>query len=379
MATHPAGAALTTTSLAITGDANGNNGVGTDGSRADNFTLTAATGGTTVGNAVTAVRGGERFQVIQLTTPGVVTLSGLGITVKFDNVGPSAYSGHFLSSDDTLNKIWYAGVYTAQTNGIPPGGVCGNVTTCSTTPAILDGAKRDRRVWSGDLSVEGRTMFDSLGFGANGSDYIKYSIQGYGSAPLANGSTCGQTSNWVPLPAGPVACSFYSPTYSMYYVLDLAEYYLYSGDTAFAESQYQVMKNELAYNATSVDPATGPTTVAGSDWDFYDGSKGGSAAQGGAVTATNITYYKTLVDAAWLASQLAVNDPGNADAATWTADAAAWSSQAATLKAAINSHLFNAGLGVYYDRPRWFWKAYYDPNVNFSHRDMVRLGAGLKF
>lgn len=344
---HEAGTPLTTSATSITGDANGNNGVGTDGSRADNFTLTTASGGTTIGNAVTAVQGGERFQAIQLTTPGTVTLSGLGITTKFDNAGPSAYNGYFLSSDDTLNKIWYAGVYTAQTDAIPPGGVCSNATTCSTTSAILDGAKRDRRVWSGDLSVEGRTMFDSLGFGPNGSVYIKDSIQGYGSAPAANGSTCGQTSNWIPLPAGPVSCSFYSPTYSMYYVLDLAEYYLYSGDITFAESQYQVMKNELAYNATSVDPATGLTTVAGSDWDFYDGGKGGSSAQGSAVTATNVTYYKTLVDAAWLASQLASNDPGSPNAATWTADAAQWSSQAAALKTSINAHLFNAGLGAY--------------------------------
>lgn len=43
------------------------------------------------------------------------------------------------------------------------------------------------------------------------------------------------------------------------------------------------------------------------------------------------------------------------------------------------AYLRNAGLGVYYDRPRWFWKAYYDPNVNFTRQDMVRLGAGLKF
>ncbi len=346
-AAQPAGTTLTTAATTITGDANGNNGVGTDGSRADNFTLTTASGGTTVGNAVTAVQGGERFQAIQLTTPGTVTLSGLGITTEFDNAGPSAYDGYFLSNDDTLNKIWYDGVYTAQTDAIPAGAVCSNATTCSTTPAILDGAKRDRRVWSGDLSVEGRTMFDSLGFGANGSDYIKDSIEGYGSAPAANGSTCGQTSNWVPLPAAPVACSFYSPTYSMYYVLDLAEYYLYSGDAAFAESQYQVMKNELAYNATSVDPTTGLTTVAGSDWDFYDGSKGGTAAQGGAVTATNVTYYEALVNGAWLASQLAASDPGNANAATWTADATAWTAQATALKTSINKYLFNTGLGVY--------------------------------
>ena len=39
----------------------------------------------------------------------------------------------------------------------------------------------------------------------------------------------------------------------------------------------------------------------------------------------------------------------------------------------------NVGIGVYYDRPKWFWKAYYDPRVNFTNRTMVRTGIGLKF
>ncbi len=37
------------------------------------------------------------------------------------------------------------------------------------------------------------------------------------------------------------------------------------------------------------------------------------------------------------------------------------------------------GLGVYYDRPHWFWKLHYDPHVNFSGQTMVRTGIGLKF
>jgi hypothetical protein len=37
------------------------------------------------------------------------------------------------------------------------------------------------------------------------------------------------------------------------------------------------------------------------------------------------------------------------------------------------------GLGVYYDRPHWFWKLYYDPHVNFTSQTMVRTGIGLKF
>ena len=37
------------------------------------------------------------------------------------------------------------------------------------------------------------------------------------------------------------------------------------------------------------------------------------------------------------------------------------------------------GLGVYYDRPHWFWKLYYDPYVNFANHTMVRTGIGFKF
>ena len=37
------------------------------------------------------------------------------------------------------------------------------------------------------------------------------------------------------------------------------------------------------------------------------------------------------------------------------------------------------GIGVYYDRHKWFWKLYYDPHVNFSDHTMVRTGIGLKF
>lgn len=42
-------------------------------------------------------------------------------------------------------------------------------------------------------------------------------------------------------------------------------------------------------------------------------------------------------------------------------------------------YIYDAGAGVYYDRPKWFWKLYYDPHVNFSGRTMVRTGVGLKF
>jgi hypothetical protein len=330
---HAAGAPVTGITPVLTGDRNGFNGVGVDPSRADTFALSAPG---TVGNAPDRIQGGQRFQAITLTTPGTVELTSVGIHFRHPNASSADYAGHFLSSDDELNRIWYQGAYTNDTNMVPIGAVPNQ-----TIPVMLDGAKRDRRPWIGDLLVQGRTAFSSLGFGAKGSDYIKSTIAAFGATQAADGSIFGHIGNWT---VWPPTGGFYSTSYSMYFVLDLASYYLYSGDTAFVESQYQAMKRQLAYNRTLVDPSNGLLVTgpgAGRDWDFYDGDKLG------AVTAYNAIYYKALTDAARLASDLAGGDPGNPSAATWQADAAMWSSQATELEQRINAALFDTARGVY--------------------------------
>jgi alpha-L-rhamnosidase len=320
-AAQGAGTAVHSSPGALTGDANGFNGVGVAARRAEDWVFSAPG---TLGNAANAIQGGERFQALTLTTPGSITLSAVGIHVRYPNAGASDYAGHFLSSDETLNKIWYQGAYTNDTNMVPIGAVPNQ-----TIPVILDGAKRDRRPWAGDLDLQGKTMFSSLGYGAKGSDYIKGSIQLFGASQAANGSIFGHIADWT---RNPPSGGFYSLSYSMYYVLNLASYYLYSGDLDFVRSQYAIVQKQMAYNRALVDPATG-LLISGSserDWDFYDGGKPG------AVTAYNAIYYKALTDAAALAT-----DVGNA------ADAALWTSQAADLKQRINATLFDSARGVY--------------------------------
>jgi hypothetical protein len=332
-AAHAAGAPVRGITGTLTGDRNGFNGVGVAPSRAENFTLT---GPGTVGNAPNAIQGGQRFQAITLTTPGTVELTSVGIHFRHPNASSADYEGRFLSSDDALNRIWYQGAYTNDTNMVPIGAVPNQ-----TIPVILDGAKRDRRPWIGDLLVQGRTAFNSLGFGAQGSDYIKGAIQEFGGTQAANGSIFGHIQNWT---VWPPTGGFYSTSYSIYYVLDLSSYYRYSADLDFVHSQYQVLKNELAYNRSLVDPASGLLVTSsgdGRDWDFYDGGKPG------AVTAYNALYYKALTEAAHLASELAQRRPGDPAAATWLADADTWSAQAAALKERINATLFDPARGVY--------------------------------
>ncbi|WP_157592504.1 alpha-L-rhamnosidase C-terminal domain-containing protein [Solirubrobacter soli] len=320
-AAQPAGTSVRGTPGTLSGDANGFNGVGVAASRAENWVFSAPG---TLGNAANAIQGGERFQSLTLTTPGTLQLSAVGIHVRYPNAGASDYVGHFLSSDSKLNKIWYQGAYTNDTNMVPIGAVPNQ-----TIPVILDGAKRDRRPWSGDLDLQGKTMFSSLGFGAKGSDYIKGSIQLFGASQAANGSIFGHIQDWT---RNPPAGGFYSLSYSMYYVLNLASYYLYSGDLDFVRSQYAIVQRQMAYNRALVDPTSGLLISNSSerDWDFYDGGKPG------AVSAYNAIYYKALTDAAYMASEL-----GN------TADAATYAAQAADLKQRINATLFDATRGVY--------------------------------
>jgi hypothetical protein len=106
---------------------------------------------------------------VQLTTPGTLTLTAAGVAFKAYRAGADRYQGWFMSSDDQLNRMWYAGAYTAQLDMVPTG-----VASCFTTPVIFDGAKRDRAVWSGDLMITNPVV--QLSLGTNSVPYVKGSI-----------------------------------------------------------------------------------------------------------------------------------------------------------------------------------------------------------
>lgn len=87
-----------------------------------------------------------------------------------------AYQGYFSCSDDLLNRIWYSGAYTLQTNAIPPATgrefpILGsgwmndqNLDLGSTGDTIyVDGSKRDRTVWPGDLGIAVPSILVSTG------------------------------------------------------------------------------------------------------------------------------------------------------------------------------------------------------------------------
>lgn len=104
-----------------------------------------------------AAQGGERYEQITLSDPGRVTLSKVGIKYIADRTQASGYQGHFLSSSDELNKIWYAGAYTLQTDLVPANSLPGSWS-------IQDGV----------LSAGGSRVNDGAGVLNRGSSWSDY-------------------------------------------------------------------------------------------------------------------------------------------------------------------------------------------------------------
>ena len=113
------------------------------------------------------LRGGFRYLTLFLITNGTTTvnITDISLEIGFQPTWSNlrAYQGYFQSNDELLNRIWYSGAYTVQTNNVPVNtgrqvpfvvGWANNGTLGPGETIIVDGAKRDRAVWPGGKKLE---------------------------------------------------------------------------------------------------------------------------------------------------------------------------------------------------------------------------------
>ncbi|KAF7372711.1 Six-hairpin glycosidase [Mycena sanguinolenta] len=286
-----------------------------------------------------SLRGGFRFLTIVLTSAeGAVTLSNVSCAISFmphvDDL--RAYTGYFFAEDpgfhdeNFLTKIWMAGAYTVQTNTVavntgrqvpfePAGHWANNATLGIAGPIIVDGAKRDRAVWPGDMGIAVPTQFVST------NDLI----------PTRNalGTMLGNINPITgALPeSGPPLSQLGSDTYHCWTLIGTHNYYLYSGDLAWVQNIWSNYTKAVAFLEAKVDPKVGLMNVTGlRDW--------ARLGQGGFNAEANAILYHVLTTAASLATAMSLPDL-----------AAAWTQNATALKTNYNAAYWVPELGMYRD------------------------------
>ena len=151
------------------------------------------------------LRGGFRYLSVFTTTNSSfdvdVDITSVTLEIAFQPTWSDlrAYGGYFYSNDELINRIWYAGAYTLQTNAVPPntgreyplldsGWKNDAYLGTSGDSIFVDGSKRDRATWAGDLAIALPSAFVSTGDfdSAKNALQLQYDLQV--SLPVSNES-----------------------------------------------------------------------------------------------------------------------------------------------------------------------------------------------
>ncbi|PQE17702.1 alpha-L-rhamnosidase B protein [Rutstroemia sp. NJR-2017a BVV2] len=228
------------------------------------------------------LRGGFRYLTLFLITNGTtsVNVSDIILDIGFQPTWSNlrAYQGYFHCNDEMLNKIWYSGAYTLQTNAVPPNtgrqiptvkiGWANNATMSPGDTVITDGAKRDRAVWPGDMGIAVPSTFVSVG---DDLDSVKNALQVmYNYQNSATGA----------FPeAGPPLLQLGSDTYHMWTMIGTYNYVLYTNDTSFLIQNWAKYLKAMDYVYGKVS-APGLLEVTGiRDWARWQQGYNNSEAQ----------------------------------------------------------------------------------------------------
>ena len=249
--------------------------------------------------------------------------NGQGAEALFRNLAIVSSSGETLyASALTDNSV--LDVFAAGTNPLP---------------VIIDGAKRDRLTFAGDLVLAAPTVYYTTG----DSEYVAGSLSLFAGFQSSTGEVSSVLS---PLLSPGIVVSdalaapnggYYSLSYSIHFINALYDYYLYTGDLDFVANEWPVVEKEFAYLRSTANPQTYPqgthlvvtNPINGMDWNVNT--------EVGTVTEYNVLYYRALNNAAAMAKAIGREDEG-----------AAFTQLASLVKSEINSTLFDAAAHLYH-------------------------------
>ena len=314
---------------------NSNGGTGQDNA------LLYALNGTNSGQYVmpdVSLRGGFRYLTIFLVadSDAAITIRNIKLEISFQPTWSNlrAYQGYFYSSEELLDKIWYSGAYTLQTNSVPGNTGRANVQTNRVgwdnsayigpgETVLLDGAKRDRWVWIGDMGIAVPSAFVSTGDLESTRNALR--------AIFDNQSPDGTLPK-----AGPPYLSKDSDTYHLWAIIGFYNYYLYTGDEAFLQSywpKYVLGVNKILSKVND----KGIVNVTGTaDWGRWIYSTERSSA--------SMLLYRALTTGSLIASW----SPALPDASTHQSE---WTTAAATLQVNIVKYLWDDVRGAFKESP----------------------------
>ncbi|MEV6482709.1 alpha-L-rhamnosidase [Streptomyces sp. NPDC051576] len=302
---------------------------GRDGEDGALYANASANGTYTVPTA--QLRGGFRYLTVFLDTSGWVDLTGvsLAFTAAPGKANPADYPNYFHSSDELLNRVWYAGAYTVQLDTIasdqgrawpPPTSAWDNSATVGVGDSVLvDGAKRDRTVWPGDMGIAVPTQYAYSGDLTS----TRNALTTMYDAQSATGE--------IPW-SGPPFNLTGSDTYHTWTLLGTSTYYTYTADRAWLDSEWADYKRGMAFITDKIDGNGLLDVTRTQDW--------ARVGQGGENISANALLYGALKGGATLAAV-------EGDSAL----AVSWSGKADAIKAAANSRLWDASKGMYKDNP----------------------------
>lgn len=278
------------------------------------------------------MRGGFRYMTAFLTTNSGawVNMTDISLEISFQPTWSNlrAYQGYFDCDDELLNRIWYAGAYTLQTNAVPTNtgrwvpmlanSWANNGTLGPGDTIIVDGAKRDRAVWPGDMGIAVPSSFVSIG----DLDSVKNALQVMYDYQNPDGS----------FPeAGPPLLQQNSDTYHMWTMIGTYNYMLYKDDATFVRKNWAKYLKAMDFIYAKVGENGLLNQTGTRDWARWQ--------TGFNNTEANVILYHTLQTSVSLV--------------TWLNNTASlketWTDRAAALQTAINTYCFDTTYGAFRD------------------------------